>query len=466
MENTDLSDYLNELKNNYEEVVQDIKKVFIFIKKEVAGGCDGEYNDCLWDCIADSVARTQWGERRCQDAAAMKKFLGLPRKAMIPVAMIPAIEKNMDIMVNVHHTQDRKWKTLYKSTFDSAKGIVIDVRLQKEHYSLLSMEELKKVGSTKWLPRGASLTPKVPLYYTRDESDEKFPITAYLPSNPRDIQYRYWALGDNKTKGTFEWHKAWPRSSPFSLVNVKSLGEMEEHASYWKRCQKALYEATDGEIDLSKYTSFKQAALYLWRESCPQYDPEPIEDEEAEWLVLAKNGMTIWWKGEKYEGHGVQQDMNGYYIWLLSQCELKIPMKKPTYHTYDEDYFDNEENRATYGIYRAEIEGDLFLFNHQVSNCYTSFCIMYARQRGLKVRMIQDGKPNAMVYETGKAAGSHMFKGFADRMQDLKRQGVPGSKDIMRVSLGGLGQKNKKRLNGKPNKSFECFENRESTKIC
>jgi len=109
--------------------------------------------------------------------------------------------------------------------------------------------------------------------------------------------------------------------------------------------------------------------------------------------------------------------------------------------------------------------GRLVLVNHQVNNYYTSFCIMCARQRGLKVRMIQDGKLNAMVYETGKAAGSHMFKEFADRMQDLKRRGVPGSKDIMRSLWGGLGQKNKKRLNGKPNNSFECFQNREITKI-
>ena len=327
------------------------------------------------------------------------------------------------------------------------------------------MEEIRKVGSTKWIPRGASLTPKTPLYYIKDDADEKYPITAYLPSNPRDIQYRYWALGDNKTKGTFEWHKAFPRSSPFSLVNVKSLGEIEERAEYWERCQKALYEATDGDIDLSKYTSFKQAALYLWRESCLQYDPEHIDDEEAEWLLCAKNGMTIWWKGERYEGYGVQQDMNSFYLTLMCQPEFQIPMKKPIFHIYNEDHFDHEGNSAKCGIYRAQIEGDSFLFNHQVNNHYTNFDIMCARQRGLKISMIQDDKPNAMVYETGKAAGSHMFKEFADRMQDLKKQGVLGAKDLMRSFWGGFGQKNKKRLNGKPNKAFECYQDKEISKI-
>jgi len=91
-----LKDYLSELRNEYEDVIQDIKKVFIFIKKEMAGGCDDEYNDCLWDCIAESVVRTRWGTGQCKDAAAMKSYLKLPRKAMVPVAMIPAIEKNMD----------------------------------------------------------------------------------------------------------------------------------------------------------------------------------------------------------------------------------------------------------------------------------------------------------------------------------------------------------------------------------
>jgi len=121
----------------------------------------------------------------------------------------------------------------------------------------------------------------------------------------------------------------------------------------------------------------------------------------------------------------------------MAQPEFQIPMKRPTYHTYDEDYFDDEENNAMCGILRAIIDEDSFLLRKRNTNHYTSWDIMRARQRGLKVRMIQDGKPNAMVYETGKAAGSHMFKSYVERMYDLKERGIPGAKDLLN-SLWGV----------------------------
>ena len=105
--------------------------------------------------------------------------------------MIPVIEKKMD-------TRKAIWKALYQSTFDSGTGIVIDLRLKKEHYSLLSVEEIKQKDRTvegsvrraKWFPRGASLTPKIPLFYTRDEAEKEYPLTAYLPSNPKEARYK------------------------------------------------------------------------------------------------------------------------------------------------------------------------------------------------------------------------------------------------------------------------------------
>ena len=48
---------------------------------------------------------------------------------------------------------------------------------------------------------------------------------------------------------------------------------------------------------------------------------------------------------------------------------------------------------------------------------------------------IQDGKPNAMVYDTGKAAGSHMFKSYVERMcaQGARRT---RNKGLVEQSLG------------------------------
>jgi len=229
-----LEDLISNLKEKYQDVIDDIKKVIIFFKKEMAGGCDGEYNDCLWDCVADMVVRTRWGTGQCKDAAAMKKYLTLPRKAKVPVVMIPVIEKKMDITINVYERLDTRkaiWKALYQSPFDSGTGIVIDLRLKKEAYSLLSVEEIKQKDRTvegsvrraKWFPRGASLTPKIPLFYTRDEAEKEYPLTAYLPPNLKEARYKRLAFGDKDTKDTFAYHKALPRSSPFTLNYVDSV---------------------------------------------------------------------------------------------------------------------------------------------------------------------------------------------------------------------------------------------------
>jgi len=86
LRNVSIESYNSNLKEKYDDVIDDIKKVIIFFKKEMAGGCNGEYNDCLWDCIDEMIVRTRWGIGQCEDAAAMKKYLTLPRKAKIPVA--------------------------------------------------------------------------------------------------------------------------------------------------------------------------------------------------------------------------------------------------------------------------------------------------------------------------------------------------------------------------------------------
>ena len=70
-----------------------------------------------------------------------------------------------------------------------------------------------------------------------------------------------------------------------------------------------------------------------------------------------------------------------------------------------------------------------------------------------------------MVYETGKAAGSHMFKDYVERLYELKERGVPGSKDLLNSLWGVFGQKYKIRSNNKPKVEFGCRDNQVIEKI-
>ena len=147
-------------------------------------------------------------------------------------------------------------------------------------------------------------------------------MTAYLPSNPKEARYKRLAYGDKDTKDSYSQRP-------------------------------------------------------IWREANPQHDPETIDDEEAEWLVNAKNSMSKFAKNG-YEGYGIQKDVRSFYPLLMAQPELQIPMKRPTYHTYDEDHFDDEESNAMCGICRAEIKEDSLLFRKRNTNHYSSWDIMCA----------------------------------------------------------------------------------------
>jgi len=336
--------------------------------EQLAGG-NGGLNDCLWDCLSQSIGRMPW-----KNAAVFNHWLGLKRTDNVPVEMMSKIEEYAEAKITVSgHGK-------YDSDYQSPKGIVIDVKIENEHYTLLSMEEVRERGM-KWVPRGASLKPKLPVHYCFEWSDKEHPIIAYIPSNPEGKRMIRWFHGDKTNSQTFQWHKSHPRSSPYGLVRSKAKRDLKKDATYWAKCQKALFDATDGEIDLFCFESVKNAAVHIWRSMTLQYHPDPIEQEESDWLMLASNGPTTWWTKQHYHGPGVQLDFNIFYPSLLSEPEFATPMKKPKFVTLDEDYFDDEKYALTLGVYRCKIDGDTFLWRERPNCHYTSYAIRYARQR-------------------------------------------------------------------------------------
>ena len=91
-----------------------------------------------------------------------------------------------------------------------------------------------------------------------------------------------------------------------------------------------------------------------------------------------------------------------------------------------------------YGIYRCIITKEdnkpykFFRFNPK--NKYTHLDIIVAIQYGLKIEMILDGKPNALIYSKDKLMnGAYLFKTYIDELYELKQQKVKGSKDLLNV---------------------------------
>jgi hypothetical protein len=339
----------------------------------------------------------------------------------------------------------------YDSDYISDRRIHVDIVLENDHYRLATADEVRE-ATQKWMPRGASDDPKPPLFFYKVEKSET-PIRAYIPSNKKGAQLKWLSEGSIKTKNTFAWMRAKPNSAKHTLVYVKTNKTATQEAKdnvlvtfakKWMTCQEQLLEATYGKSALFRYSGWSMAAKYLFREKALQYNPDQISPDEAEWIDAANNGAIIWWAGE-YEGHAVQQDCNSFYPSIMTRPEFLVPMKEPSFMELPEDHFDNPDHFPVLGYYRAEIEinDNHFIWRPQINSTYTNYDIIFAQQRGFKIRLIQDNKPNAMLYIGGRVSGKHMFGKYVDELYELKCQKVAGAKEMLNSLWGALCEESK-----------------------
>jgi len=60
----------------------------------------------------------------------------------------------------------------------------------------------------------------------------------------------------------------------------------------------------------------------------------------------------------------------------------------------------------------------------------------------MKVRMIIDGKPNAIDLQVRECRWMHIFAPYIEKLFALKVEGVCGAKELLNVLWGGLSEKN------------------------
>lgn len=445
--------------SDYLEKIPEIHRVSIILKLPAQGGA-GKNNDCLWECLKQSIGILRW-----KTPAKFKEWLGLERNAMVPVDEIGKVAEALDISITV---TDGGYT--YESDHKTSRGIVLDLVLEKNHYRLATEDEVR-TKKQKWMPKGATSTGKSPFFYYFDRANKDNPIQAYIPSNKQGRRMISVSEGDQKNKQSFSGMRAMPRTAKHSLVYVKvkltspeekKKEQLKAFAKDWIESQKALFEATDGEIDLFRYGSWSMAAKCLWRPTALQYHPDMIDIEEARWLTRAKNGPILKRRIKPYEGQAVKQDANSFYPSIMSRPDFLMPMKKPDFVTLGEDQFDAVDVFPVLGIYRCEIDsGDSeeLAWVPQENSHYTNYDLIFAKQRGFAISLIQDGKPNAMLYTHGRASGKHLFGKYIDKLYELKKNGVKGAKNLLNTLWGSLSECSEK---SKP-KKYSVKEGKEFT---
>lgn len=467
--------------SEYEDVINEIDVAYIFASKHPAGGNSSKTNDCLYDCIVEALGSVP---RVCTVPATFKKILGLSRNAMVPVSMMDVVEEKIGIRITVCGKEGS-----YRSEFNSPLGIHVYIKLENDHYSLMDCEEIRKYETTNkvpqdkrtWLPYGAPLTIKgktTRFYYVANGELVVAQPNKYSIKSEKifeGFKRLSVSFGDENDEESYSHHRKYPRSSPYHYISIKTdnYEDLVTKSTEYMKEISGLYKESKGKWDLSRYNSYNQAALYIWREMTKQYSPVKPDEEEVKWLSKAENGGLTYNITETYEGPAVEKDFNSFYLSIMNSTDFKCPLKSPSFTTLPADAFhhkdENEFKKLQYhlGIYRCIVQGYHHLFRYQKNNYYTHFSIKSALSLGLEVTMLIDGEPNAMLYKSsnprepaGMVVGSKLFGPFVKEFFKYKQKKGPGSAaagKLLKNLWGGLSASKKQKFHVDPNKGFELF---------
>ncbi len=220
---------------------------------------------------------------------------------------------------------------------------------------------------------------------------------------------------------------------------------MEEVYEEFIRDANLLKELTGGLINMYKTGGSLTTALSLFDHFNSKRKepiiPEQILLEESEWISDASCGALAWCK--PYHGPIWKYDFVSHYPSTMQHPHVLFPVTAGEFQTWKDFEYD-----PGVAIYRCAIQpnGDswkLFRFNNK--NKYTSIDIRRARELKLSITLIQDGKPNVLIYDRKKCVtGSQLFGEYVKYVFPLRKAcgNSRRAKDLLNCLWGALCRKN------------------------
>lgn len=215
-------------------------------------------------------------------------------------------------------------------------------------------------------------------------------------------------------------------------------------------------------IDLALHDwSYRKTALWLFeRLSIGISANESLDPLEAQWISKSMMGGLIWAKND-WKGFGRQYDETSLYP-SIQQSALTFPIGAGEFETLCD--FTDHRGYALYGIFRAKIFDNNLLFRKNKKNIYTHIDLSRAKALNLQVSLIQDGKPNALIYKKEtRIQGGIIFGEYVHFLFKVKNQGgIAGrvAKKILNTLWGALCQRKRtyKTLSSDNGESFSFPE--------
>ncbi|UZO18651.1 uncharacterized protein OCT59_009963 [Rhizophagus irregularis] len=332
----------------------------------VAGGCNGELNDCLYECLKYIYGTFSKMPKSIKKPEYIKKALGLNRDAPVPVSYMDKVEQLAgSLALNIVGDSTR----ISKSKSDRRATLI----LSEGHYSLA-------LNPRRLHPSKLDRKQKSPFVYREDGVNNV--VTIYNGKTVKSL-----------TVGQFQKGKQYQRIH-------------EERDSFLQATKKF-----GPGIDLSYHNwSYKRTALWLFeRFSVGVPANDPLDPIEAEWINDAMIGGLIWADNE-WKGYGRQYDVTSLYP-SIQQSNANFPIRQGKFQIL-KDFVDHR-GYALYGLFRA--------------------------------KLIQDGKPNALIYDReARIPGTVIFGEYVHFLFNIKNQGgVAGrvAKRVLNTLWGALCQR-------------------------
>lgn len=402
------------------------------LRRPTAGGCDNKNNDCLYNCLVQALN----DDNPFKTALNFKRQLGLQRDDMVDISKMPIIEEKLKNKYQINVEGDHIYTSSVKSLHQ------INVILQNGHYTL------KK--NTSVVSKYFNKNEKKPIIWENCTGNVKVYDGTHFEMDYKD----------------FKNERQHFVTSPYVFIPKTQKKSMEETLDEFKKQADELKKHSKGVINLYKTGSHYNTALSLFNRFQNTITPDEISQQESQFLMKGTMAAMIW--AEKYEGLAYKYDVTSMYPYLLQNPKFLIPVKKGECITLTNKEFQNKKV-LSYGIYRAKIENEnKKLFKTNVNNYYTHIDINQARVLGLKITMLEDNSPNAVIYSRDKLENANrIFKKFVTFLFDLKKKKVSGSKQILNILWGALSEINNSnyRYNTETNDTVTIPENNEITSI-
>ena len=369
------------------------------------GGCDGNWNDCLFRCIERAFGEEFLLASGINTPPKFKKFLKLKVDEPVSIDLIPKVEKKLSCNINVSgdYTHTSKQKHLKQ----------MNLQLKNGHYSYFTKENKKED-----ILKGLSFKLQKPIVIENTNKDEFYAFDG-------EKKYKTTWKEMNDIKKNF-------MTSEYFIYRCEKDKTLEKTYDDLVNDRELLKEATHGRIDLFKSRgNIKNAVLFLlYNDIAHIHDFEEITEFEEIWLTNATKGGLIFATKTKEFQKGYCYDVNSAYPSNL--LKINIPTKQPEFITIEED----EPKRITYGIYRCEItptndENINRLFKFNDTNFYTHYDLEFAKSQNLKIKMIHDDQPNYMSYTKKYIAGETLFGKTVRYLYQLKKDKVPRAKQLL-----------------------------------